>query len=155
MNNIIKSLHDLKIVLPKPAKPVANYSPYTIIGDTIYISGQIPFKDGSLAYQGKVGKDISINEAINASEICLLNTLAILNLATGNDLNKIKSCIKINVFINSADDFYEQPLVADGASNLIKKIFKEQGSHARSAISCNSLPKNASVEIDSIFHLGD
>ena len=155
MNNIIKSLHDLKIVLPKPAKPVANYSPYTIIGDTIYVSGQIPFKDGSLVYQGKVGKDISINEAINASAICLLNTLAILNLATGNDLNKLRSCIKINVFINSADDFYEQPLVADGASNLIKKIFKEQGSHARSAISCNSLPKNASVEIDSIFHLGD
>ena len=91
MNNIIKSLHDLKIVLPKPAKPVANYSPYTIIGDTIYISGQIPFKDGSLAYQGKVGKDISINEAINASEICLLNTLAILNLATASTCLKPES----------------------------------------------------------------
>ena len=155
MNNIIKSLSALGIVLPSPTKPVANYSPYVIFKNTIYVSGQIPLKDGIIAYQGKVGKDIDINEAINASEICLLNTLALLNLATHNNLNRIISCIKINVFINSADDFFEQPLVADGASNLIKKIFTDNGDHARSAVSCNSLPKNASVEIDSIFQLGD
>ena len=77
-----------------------------------------------LLIKGKVGKDININEAINASEICLLNTLAVLNLATNNNLNRIISCIKINVFINSSDDFFEQPLVADGASNLIKKFLK-------------------------------
>ena len=81
--------------------------------------------------------------------------MALLNLVTNNNLNRIISCIKINVFINSADDFFEQPLVADGASNLIKKIFKDNGDHARSAVSCNSLPKNASVEIDSVFQLGD
>ena len=155
MNNIIKSIQDLKITLPEAAKPVANYSPYVIFDKTIYVSGQIPFKDGIIVYKGKVGEDININEAIAASEICLINTLAVLNLATNNNLNRIKSCIKINVFINSTGDFFDQPLVADGASNLIKKIFKDNGNHARSAVSCNSLPKNASVEIDSLFQLVD
>tara|TARA_B100000131_G_C17908293_1_gene529285 strand:- start:99 stop:566 length:468 start_codon:yes stop_codon:yes gene_type:complete len=155
MNNIIKSIQDLKITLPEAAKPVANYSPYVLCENIIYVSGQIPFKDGIILYKGKVGKDININEAIAASEICLINTLAVLNLATNNNLNRVKSCIKINVFINSTEDFFDQPLVADGASNLIKKIFKENGNHARSAVSCNSLPKNASVEIDSLFQLVD
>ena len=154
MNNIIKSIQDLKILLPEAAKPVANYSPYVLHNDMIYVSGQIPFKNGVLAYKGKVGKDITVDEAINASKICLINTLAVLNLAT-NNLNKVKSCIKINVFINSSDDFTQQPEVADGASNLIKEIFKDDGNHARSAVSCNSLPKDASVEIDSIFQLKD
>ena len=155
MHNIIKSIQDLKIVLPEAAKPVANYSPYVLHKDMIYVSGQIPFKSGVLAYKGKVGKDINIDEAITASEICLINTLAVLNLATNNNLNKVKSCLKINVFINSSDDFTQQPEVADGASNLIKEIFKDDGSHARSAVSCNSLPKDAAVEIDSIFQLKD
>ena len=154
MNNIIKSIQDLKILLPEAAKPVANYSPYVLHNDMIYVSGQIPFKNGVLAYKGKVGKDITVDEAINASKICLINTLAVLNLAT-NNLNKVKSCIKINVFINSFDNFIQQPEVADGASNLIKEIFKDEGNHARSAVSCNSLPKDASVEIDSIFQLKD
>ena len=155
MNNIVKSLLDLNIVLPEPTKPVANYSPYTICENLIYVSGQIPFKNGNIVYKGKVGRDISTQEAINASEVCLLNTLSVLNRATRNNLNKIISCIKISVFINSTSDFFEQPLVADGASNLIKKIFKDNGNHARSAVSCNSLPKNACVEIDSIFQLGN
>ena len=155
MSDINKSIQELKLIIPEPAKPVANYSPYVILNNIIYVSGQIPFKDGNISYKGKVGKDITINEAISAAEICLMNTLAILKLATNNNLNSIKSCVKINVFINSSDDFFEQPLVADGASNLIKKIFKNNGSHARSAIGCNSLPKNASIEIDSIFQLVD
>ena len=85
----------------------------------------------------------------------MINTLAVLNLATNNNLDRVKSCIKINVFLNSTDDFFDQPIVADGASNLLRKIFKNYGDHARSAVSCNSLPKNASVEIDSIFQLKD
>ena len=153
MNDIIKSIQDLNLKIPEPASPVANYSPYVLYKNTIYVSGQIPFKDGSIAYTGKVGKDVSLNNAILASEICFMNTLAVLNLATKNNLNIIKSCLKINVFINSSDDFFDQPIVADGASNLIKKIFKKNGNHARAAVSCNSLPKNASVEIDSIFQI--
>ena len=82
MSDIIKSIQELKLIIPEPAKPVANYLTWTILNNIIYVSGQIPFKDGNIAYTGKVGKDITINEAIIASEICLMNTLAILNIAT-------------------------------------------------------------------------
>ena len=153
MTDIIKSLRELNIILPEATKPVANYSPFVIANNRIYISGQIPFKEGNLIFKGKVGKDMTTDEAKEASALCFINTLAVLNKATSNNLNSVKSCIKINVFINSTDDFFDQPVVADGASDLIKKIFKEQGSHTRSAVSCNSLPKNATVEIDSIFQL--
>ena len=153
MTDIIKNLEELDIILPQASKPVANYSPYVITEKLIYVSGQIPLKEGDLIYKGKVGKDLNIEDAKKASAICLINTIAVLNDATKGNLDNIKSCIKINVFINSTDDFYDQPVVADGASDLIKSIFKENGNHARSAVSCNSLPKNASVEIDSIFQL--
>ena len=153
MSNIIKTLEILKIDLPPAAKPVANYSPFVVTENKVYISGQIPFKNETLLYQGKAGKDITLEESKSAAELCFINTLSVLNLATKYNLNKVDSCIKITVFINSTNDFIDQSLVADGASNLIKKIFKHNGNHARSAVSCNSLPKNASVEIDSIFSL--
>ena len=153
MTDIIKSLEELNIILPKASKPVANYSPYVITENKIYISGQIPFQEGNIIYKGKVGKDIGIEEAKKASALCLINTIAVLFDATKGNLNIVKSCVKINVFINSVNDFFDQPIVADGASDLIKDIFKENGNHARSAVSCNSLPKNAAVEIDSIFQL--
>ncbi|MBF96623.1 MAG: hypothetical protein CFH34_00799 [Alphaproteobacteria bacterium MarineAlpha9_Bin4] len=153
MTNIIKRLEELNIILPKASKPVANYSPFTVNGDMVYVSGQIPFKNGELIYKGKVGKDLKVEDAKKASALCLINTLAVLNDATKENLDSVKSCIKINVFINSADNFYDQPLVADGASDLIKEIFNENGNHARSAVSCSSLPINAAVEIDSIFQL--
>ncbi len=153
MNNIIKNLKELQILLPVASKPIANYSPFVINDNKIYVSGQIPNKNGLLLYEGKVGKDISLDDAKEAASICIINTFAILEIATEKNLNALKCCIKLNVFINSADDFYDQPEVADGASNLIKKIFKETGNHARSAVSCNSLPRNAAVEIDSIFQL--
>ena len=155
MINLIESLKELNIVLPKANKPVANYSAYVIVNNKIYISGQIPIKNGKLIYQGKIGKEIKLSEGVKSAEICMINTLAVLNLATNNNLDRVKSCIKINVFLNSTDDFFDQPIVADGASNLLRKIFKNYGDHARSAVSCNSLPKNASVEIDSIFQLKD
>tara|TARA_B100000242_G_C42817462_1_gene379966 strand:+ start:209 stop:676 length:468 start_codon:yes stop_codon:yes gene_type:complete len=153
MSNITNNLIGLNLILPKATKPVANYSPYLIVNNKIYVSGQIPFEKGEIIYKGKVGIDISIVQAKKAAELCLINTLAVLNNATNENLNSLKCCIKINVFINSTDNFFEQPEVADGASNLIKEVFKENGNHARSAVSCNSLPKNASVEIDSIFQL--
>ena len=153
MINLIKRLKELNIILPEASKPVANYSPFVITDKLIYISGQIPLKNGSLIYKGKVGKDLTMEDAKKAAAICLINTIAVLNDATEKNLNNVKSCIKINVFINSTDNFYDQPAVADGASDLIKIIFNEDGNHARSAVSCNSLPKNAAVEIDSIFKL--
>ena len=115
MINLIETLKELNIVLPKATKPVANYSAYVIVNNKIYISGQIPIKNGKLIYQGKIGKEIKLSEGVKSAEICMINTLAVLNLATNNNLDRVKSCIKINVFLNSTDDFFDQPIVADGA----------------------------------------
>ena len=153
MMNIKENLKKYNIRIPKPAKPVANYSPYTISNNLIFISGQIPIVDGNIIYKGKVDKDLSINESIKAAELCMLNSFAILMDAVENNLNKIKKCIKINVFINSDSSFINQPIIADGASDLISKIMESNTSHARSAVSVNSLPKNAAIEIDTIFEI--
>ena len=149
--NIEENLKKYNIKIPKPTKPVANYSPYVISKDLIFISGQIPILNGSIIYKGKVNKDLDIKLSIKATELCMLNSFAILVDALENNLTLIKKCIKINVFINSESSFIDQPKVADGASNLIHKIMYPNTTHARSAVSVNSLPKNAAVEIDTIF----
>ena len=153
MMNIEENLKKHNILIPTPAKPVANYSPYTISKDLIFISGQIPIQDGNIIYKGKVNKELSINDSVKAAELCMLNSFAILINAVGNNLKQIKKCIKINVFINSDSSFIDQPKVADGASNLISKIMEPDNAHARSAISVNSLPKDAAIEIDTIFEI--
>ncbi len=153
MNNIEKNLIKNKIKIPKATKPIANYSSFVIVRNLIFISGQIPLVKGTLAYQGKLGSDLTIDDGKKASKICILNTFGVLTAALENKLFLIKKCVKITVFINSSNDFIEQPKVADGASNLINDILYPKGSHARSAVSTNSLPKNSSVEIDSIFEI--
>ncbi len=153
MTTIIKNLKNLNISLPKASPPLANYSPFIITHNLVYISGQIPIKDSEIINPGKLGKELNIQKGKEAAEICILNTFAILREITNDKLDQIKKCVKITVFINSTSDFCEQPAVADGASNLINDIMSPNGSHSRSAISCNSLPKNASIEIDSIFEL--
>ena len=124
-----------------------------IVNNLVFISGQIPLIKGKVIYQGKIGSDLTITDGIEASKLCILNTFGVLNAAVKNNILLIKRCVKITVFINSANDFIDQPLVADGASNLIHNILGEYGNHTRSAVSVNSLPKNASVEIDSIFEI--
>ena len=109
--------------------------------------------DGKILFTGKVNKDIEIPSAVKAAELCMLNSFAILKDAIQNNLNLVRKCVKINVFINSDDLFINQPEVADGASNLITKIMNPNSDHARSAVSVNSLPKNATVEIDSVFEI--
>ena len=153
MNNIKENLIKHKINFPQATKPIANYSPYLIVNNLVFISGQIPLIKGKITYQGKVGSDLSITDGIEASKLCILNTFGVLNTAVENNILLIKRCVKITVFINSANDFIEQPIVADGASNLIHNILGKNGNHTRSAVSVNSLPKNSSVEIDSIFEI--
>lgn len=153
MNNIKENLKKYNITIPKANKPVANYSPYVKTENMIFISGQIPIVDGSILFTGKVNKDVEMPSAIKAAELCMLNSFAILKDAVQNNLKLIKKCVKINVFINSNDLFTNQPEVADGASNLITKIMSPNSNHARSAVSVISLPKNATVEIDSIFEI--
>ena len=153
MINIEENLKKYNITIPKANKPVANYSPYVKTEKLIFISGQIPIADGNMLFTGKVNKDLEISSAVKAAELCMLNSFAILKDAVQNHLNLIRRCVKINVFINSDDSFINQPEVADGASNLITKIMSPNSDHARSAVSVNSLPKNATVEIDSVFEI--
>ena len=153
MLNIEENLRKYNITIPKANKPVANYSPYVKTEKLIFISGQIPITDGNMLFTGKVNKDVEISSAVKAAELCMLNSFAILKDALQNNLNLVNKCVKINVFINSDDSFLNQPEVADGASNLITKIMSPNSNHARSAVSVNSLPKNATVEIDSVFEI--
>ena len=153
MLNIEENLKKYNITIPKANKPVANYSPFVKTEKLIFISGQIPIADGNMLFTGKVNKDLEISSAVKAAELCMLNSFAILKDAVQNHLNLIRRCVKINVFINSDDSFINQPEVADGASNLITKIMSPNSDHARSAVSVNSLPKNATVEIDSVFEI--
>ena len=153
MLNIEENLRKYNITIPKANKPVANYSPYVKTEKLIFISGQIPITDGNMLFTGKVNKDVEISSAVSAAELCMLNSFAILKDAVQNNLNLVNKCVKINVFINSDDSFVNQPEVADGASNLITKIMSPNSDHARSAVSVNSLPKNATVEIDSVFEI--
>ena len=150
---IDENLRKYNITIPKANKPVANYSPYVITEKLIFISGQIPITDGNMLFTGKVNKDVELSSAVKAAELCMLNSFAVLKDALQNNLNLVRKCIKINVFINSDNLFINQPEVADGASNLITKIMSPNSDHARSAVSVNSLPKNATVEIDSVFEI--
>ena len=148
-NNIKK----LNIDLPKAMEPVGSYVAAKISGKHLFISGQISIdKDGNLI-KGKVGRDLSTEEAYKAAERCALSIIAQAQKATNNDLSKIKGCIKLTGFVNSTDDFIEQPKVINGASDLISKVFGENGAHARAAVSTNSLPLGVSVEVDAIFEL--
>lgn len=149
--SIAQRLNDLKIELPTPPKPVANYLPFIIQNKIVYISGQLPMQNGQVKYTGIVGKDISIDEAQKAAELCAINILAQLKSACEGDLEKVIQCIKIGVFVASIQEFTSQPAVANFASNLIANVFGDKGKHARFAVGSSSLPLNASVEIEAVF----
>tara|TARA_Y200000002_G_scaffold323173_1_gene284263 strand:+ start:72 stop:533 length:462 start_codon:yes stop_codon:yes gene_type:complete len=151
--NIQKNLENLKIVLPKAPAPVGSYTAYKKVGNFLYISGQISLEaDGNLI-KGKVGLEINLEEGKKAAEACCINIISQLNKACDNDLNKVKSCIQLAGYVNSTDDFIDQPKVINGASELMTKIFGDIGIHTRSAVSSNSLPLGAAVEIVSIFEI--
>ena len=151
--DIKEILKSLKIVLPKPPKPVGSYSAYKKAGNLLYVSGQLPIKlDGSVI-KGKIGKNLTLEQGQEAAYCCCLNIIAQLNSACNEDLGLIKNCVKITGFVNSTDEFYNQAMIINPASELIKKIFGEQGVHTRAAVSVNSLPLGAAVEIDSIFEV--
>lgn len=153
MGKINERLKHLNIELPEVPEPAAIYVPTKRFGDNlIYVSGQDCRKNGKLLYEGKVGKDLTIDQGKKASEQAMINTLAALKTEIG-DLDKIKSFVKILGFVNSAEGFVEQPYVIDGASQLLEKIFKEKGQHARSALSANELPFNTPIEIETIVEL--
>jgi|TARA_B110000967_G_C18555046_1_gene397265 enamine deaminase RidA (YjgF/YER057c/UK114 family) len=141
------------IDISNPPKVVGSYVAYKKIEKIVYISGQLPFKkDGSLI-KGKVGLDINLEQSQEAAYYCCVNILAQLNQACNGNLDIVKNCIKITGFVNSADTFVDQPKVINPASELLVKAFEEKGKHARAAVSVNSLPMGAAVEIEAIFEL--
>lgn len=146
-------LKELGIEIPEAAAPAANYVPYTVAGNLVYVSGQVPFVDGKIAYQGKVGEDFTSDEAMEVAKVCALNILAQVKAACGGDLDRVKQCVKLGGFVNCVDGFVEQPKVINGASNLMVDVLGDKGKHARFAVGTNALPMNVAVEIDAIFEI--
>ena len=151
--NFEKKIEELKIILPEAKPPVGSYVATKIVGNLLYISGQISIsKDGELI-KGKVGKELTTDEGYKAAERCGLSIISQAKVACGGDLSKIKSCVKLTGYVNSTDDFIEQPKVVNGASDLIKDVFGDNGTHTRAAVSANSLPLGVAVEVDAIFEI--
>ena len=148
-NNIKK----LNIIIPDAPSPVGAYVAYKIIGNLLYISGQLPISDKGEIIKGKIGKDLSLEDGQKASKFCAINILAQVKKALKGDLNKVKNCIKITGFVNSTDDFIDQPKVINPASEILSAVFEDKGKHTRAAVSTNSLPLGAAVEIDAIFEI--
>ena len=146
-------IKDLKINLPEAKPPVGSYVASKIVGNLLYISGQISISENGELIKGKIGKDLSVEEGYKAAERCGLNIVAQAKVACDGNLSKIKSCVKLTGFVNSTDNFTDQPKVINGASDLIASIFGEAGMHTRAAVSTNSLPLGVSVEVDAIFEL--
>ncbi|TAH36559.1 MAG: RidA family protein [Alphaproteobacteria bacterium] len=146
-------LKSLGVVLPQPAAPVASYVPFVVINDMVYISGQLPMQDGKIAFQGKVGKDFTVEQAAEAAKLCAINILAQIKTACRGDWGRIERCVKLTGFVNCIDGFADQPKVINGASNLMVDVLGDIGKHARAAVGVNALPLNAAVEVEAIFTL--
>ncbi len=151
--NFENKIKELQIELPEAKAPVGSYVATKIVGKLLYISGQISMNSKGELIKGKVGKDFTTDEAYQAAERCGLSIVAQVKKACDGDLSKVRSCIKLTGFVNSTEDYIEQPKVINGASDLIASIFGEAGMHTRAAVSANSLPLGVSVEVDAIFEL--
>ena len=150
---IENNINKLGITIPDGPAPVGAYVAFKIVNKLLFISGQISVDSNGRFIKGKVGKDIDLKKGQEAAKLCAINIIAQAKKACSGDLEKISSCIKLTGFVNSSDEFIDQPKVINGASELISAVFGENGKHTRAAISVNSLPLGVSVEIDAIFEL--
>ena len=153
MNLIKNKLEELNITLPDPPAPVGAYVAFKKVNNLLFISGQLPIGSDGKMIKGKIGKDLSLEDGQKASRLCVINILAQAKKAMNGDLNKIKNCVKITGFVNSTDSFTDQPKVINPASETLSALFGDNGKHARAAVSTNSLPLGAAVEIDAIFEI--
>ena len=150
---VINKLKELNIVIPEAPSPVGAYVAFKKIGKFLFISGQLPISSDGKIIRGKIGKNLTLDDGQKASRLCVINILAQVKKALNGDLNKVKNCVKITGFVNSTDSFNEQPKVINPASETLAAVFGDNGKHARAAISANSLPLGAAVEIDAIFEV--
>jgi enamine deaminase RidA (YjgF/YER057c/UK114 family) len=153
MGQIDKRLAELGIVLPTPAKPVANYVPWVRTGNLVYISGQGAMKDGKLEYTGRVGDTLSIDDAIASARLTAINIIAHVRDACGGDLDRVKRVVKLLGLVNCTPAFGDHPKVINGASDLMVEVFGDKGRHARSAVGAPSLPFGLSVEVEAIVEI--
>ncbi|MDB3888742.1 RidA family protein [Candidatus Pelagibacter sp.] len=151
--NFENKIKELNIILPEAKAPAGNYVATKITGKLLFISGQISIDANGELIKGKVGKDLDTEAGYNAAKRCALSIITQVKSACDNDLTKVKSCIKLTGFVNSSENFTEQPKVINGASDMIASIFGDAGMHTRAAVSTNSLPLGVSVEVDAIFEL--
>ena len=150
---IEKNINKLGITIPDAPAPVGSYVAFKFVNKLLFISGQISVDSNGRFIKGKVGKDIDLKKGQEAAKLCAINIIAQAKKACNGDLEKISNCIKLTGFVNSSDEFIDQPKVINGASELISAVFGENGKHTRAAVSVNSLPLGVSVEIDAIFEL--
>ncbi|MBT3238122.1 MAG: RidA family protein [Rhodospirillaceae bacterium] len=146
-------LAELGVTLPAPAAAAANYVPYVISGNMVFVSGQITMLDGELQYLGTVGDDLTLDDGIAAARICAINLIAQVKEACGGDLDRVKRVVKLGGFVNCTAEFTDHPKVINGASDLIADAFGEAGKHARFAVGAPSLPLGIAVEVDGIFEI--
>ena len=151
--NAEENIKKNNIILPKAPDPVGSYVATKIVGKLLFISGQISMNDKGELIKGKLGKELNTEAGYNAAKRCGLSIIAQAKKACSDDLNRIKSCIKLTGFVNSTDNFIEQPKVINGASDLIASVFGDLGMHTRAAVSTNTLPLGVAVEVDAIFEL--
>ena len=147
------SQKELNISLPDPKNPVGSYSASRVTGNLLFISGQISIDSNGNLIKGKVGKDLNVTQGYEAAKRCGLAIISQVLKACENNPMKIKSCIKLTGYVNSTDDFIDQPRVINGAAEVVSKIFISKDLHTRAAISSNSLPLGVAVEVDAVFEL--
>lgn len=153
MGQIDKRLAELGVTLPPVAKPVANYVGWVKTGNLVFTAGQVTLSEGKIIYQGKVGKEISLDDANKAARLCAINILSQLKDACGGDLDRVVRIVKLVGFVNAVPEFTDHPKVINGASDFLVEVFGDRGKHARSAVGSGSLPFNVGVEVEAVAEI--
>jgi len=146
-------LAELGIDVPDAAAPVANYVGYVQTGNLVFVSGQVPIKDGQFQYQGKLGESMSLEDAQAAARLCAINVIAQVKAACGGDLDRVTRVVKLTGFVNSTGNFTDQPKVVNGASDLMVEVFADKGRHSRAAVSAAALPVGVAVEVEAVVEI--
>jgi enamine deaminase RidA (YjgF/YER057c/UK114 family) len=152
-SNIEKRLGEIGVTLPPPGAPGGNYVPFVVVGDLVFMAGQVAREAGKMKYTGKVGRDITVENGAAAARLCAVNLLSQLKAACGGDLDRVDRCVRLGGFVNSPPDFLEHPKVINGASDLMVEVFGERGQHARTAVGVAALPMDSAVEVEAVFLL--
>lgn len=153
MSRVRDRLQALGLELPRPPVPIANFVPFTITGQLVFLAGQVNEWNGTVPYIGKVGEAFDVETGVKAARLCALNLIACLELACDGDLDRVRRCVRLGGFVNCTPDFGFAPAVVNGASDLMVALWGDHGKHARTAVGVASLPRGAAVEVDGIFEL--